>query len=94
MTIVLIVVLLVGALVMSYGGIACGIWKEQDHKQSQDGEPSDGGKRAAVGIVVVGAILYGAAGTLLWHWSVAMTAALLVLVVGFAVYATEEKLDG
>ncbi len=79
---------------MLYGDIACGIWKQQDHRRSQDGEPSHNGKRAAIGIVVVGAILYGAAGAAIWHWSVAMTSALLVLVVGFAVFSTEEKLNG
>ncbi|MEM8823922.1 MAG: hypothetical protein AAGF30_09970 [Pseudomonadota bacterium] len=94
MTFVLFVVLLVGALVMSYGGIACGIWKAQDEQRSQNGAPFHGGKRAAVGVVSVGAILYGAAGAILWHWSVAMTAALLVLIVGFAAFSTEEKLDG
>ncbi len=73
--------LLIGAVIMIVGGVWAGV-------------APIGAKQAPVGLILVGALLYGATGAALWHWAVAFTTALMFAVIAFAIFAKSEDLNG
>ncbi|WP_208347259.1 hypothetical protein [Pseudaestuariivita rosea] len=80
-TIILFILLALGVVLLFIAGIRIGI------------APA-GEKHGPVGLALIGAILYGIPGSLLWHWAVGLTTFLMFAVLAFAVFSTKEALNG
>lgn len=77
----LIVLVIVGAALALYGGVVVGL--------SKTGEAHMG-----VGLTLLGALLFGICGALLWHWAVALATGIMFMALAFAVFARREMFDG